>query len=157
MTEHYFDPDDIGTCMQMAKEILDCMYYNMSGYVWWYLKTPNCNLINAGGSFKKKAYMLGQFSKYIRPGYYRVDATYNPQSGVYITAYKGEKVVVVAINQSTSSKSQQVAIQNGLVASVTKYVSSASKGFTNDGTLTLTGGVFTTSLDSQSITTFVQN
>jgi glucuronoarabinoxylan endo-1,4-beta-xylanase len=56
MTEHYYNPDDIATCInQLAKEIIDCMYNNMSAYIWWYLRQPDCNLINTGGSLRKKA------------------------------------------------------------------------------------------------------
>jgi glucuronoarabinoxylan endo-1,4-beta-xylanase len=157
MTEHYYDPDDIGTCMTMAKEILDCMYNNMNAYVWWYVKTVSCNLIDSGGALKKKGYIMGQFSKYIRPGYNRVDATYNPQSSVYVSGYKGSKVVIVAVNQGGASISQQIIIQNGTISGVTKYVTSGSKSLSNDGSITLSSGSFTTTLDAQSITTFVQN
>jgi glucuronoarabinoxylan endo-1,4-beta-xylanase len=157
MTEHYYDPDDIGTCMTMAKEILDCMYYNMNAYVWWYVKTVSCNLIDAGGALKKKGCIMGQFSKYIRPGYNRVTATYNPQSSVYVTGFTGSKVVIVAVNQSSSSISQQFVIQNGSVSGVTKYTTSNSKSLSNDGSITVTSGTFTTTLDAQSVSTFVQN
>jgi glucuronoarabinoxylan endo-1,4-beta-xylanase len=158
MTEHFFDGDDIGTCMTMAKEILDCVNNSMNAYVWWYLKTPNCNLINAGGSLQKKGYIMGQFSKYVRPGYNRVDATYNPQSSVYVCAFKGAKNVIIAINQSTSTKSQQFVVQNGSMTSVTKYTTSGSKSLSSDGSIALSGGtVFTSTLDPQSVSTFVQN
>jgi glucuronoarabinoxylan endo-1,4-beta-xylanase len=33
MTEHYFNADDINTCITMAKEIINCMYNNMSAYI----------------------------------------------------------------------------------------------------------------------------
>jgi glucuronoarabinoxylan endo-1,4-beta-xylanase len=133
------------------------MYYNMNAYVWWYVKTVNCNLIDPGGTLKKKGYIMGQFSKYIRPGYNRVDATYNPQSNIYVTAYKGTKNVIVAVNMGGSQVSQQFVIQNGTISSVTKYVTSNSKSLSNDGTITISGGTFTTTLDAQSISTFVQN
>jgi len=158
MTEHYYDPDDIGTCMNMAKEINDCMVNNMNAYVWWYLKQPACNLINSGGSINKKGYIIAQYSKFIRPGYQRVDSTYNPVSGVYITAYKGEnKVVIVAVNQGTSSVNLDFGFQNGTVSSLTRYTTSGSKNLNNDGTISVTNNLFTAALEAQSITTFVGN
>jgi glucuronoarabinoxylan endo-1,4-beta-xylanase len=158
MTEHFYDPDDIGTCVTIAKEILDCLTHNMNAYVWWYVKTPNCNLISSGGSLQKKGYTVGQFSKYIRPGYDRVDATYNPQGSVYVCAFKGARDVIVAINQGGSSVNQQFVIQNGSITSVTKYTTSGSKSLSNDGSITLSGGtVFSSTLDAQSVSTFVQN
>ncbi len=156
MTEHYYDPDDIGTCMTMAKEINDCMDDNMNAYVWWYLKQPNCNLINSGGGFNKKGYIMAQYSKFVRPGYQRVDATYNPSTGVYISAYKGSKVVIVAVNQGSSSVSQDFTFQNGTVTNLTRYTTSGSKSLNNDGTVTVTNNSFTAVLDAQSVTTFVE-
>ena len=73
MTEKYFNPDDMATCLVMAKEITECMYFNMNAYIWWYLRQPGCNLMDAGGKLKKKGYTMGQFSKFVRPGYSRVE------------------------------------------------------------------------------------
>ena len=157
MTEHYLNPDDIGTCLTMAKEINDCMTNNMSAYVWWYVKQPDCNLMNAGGSLKKKGYTISQYARFVRPGYQRVDATYNPTGSVYVSAYKGSKIVVVAVNQGGSSVNLTFTYQNGTVTSVTKYTTSGSKNANNDGSINVTGGSFSTTLDAQSITSFVQN
>jgi len=44
----------------------------------------------------------------------RVDATKNPDANIYTSAYKGDnKVVIVAINRSTSNVSQNFVLQNG--------------------------------------------
>jgi len=67
MTEHYYNPDDINTCMAMGKEILDCMYNNFNAYIWWYLVNPGCNLISSTGTIHNKGYVMAQFSKFIRP------------------------------------------------------------------------------------------
>ncbi len=113
MTEHYYDPTDIGTVMTAAKEIHDCMTVaNHSAYLWWTLKSGNCAVI-VSGVLNKKGYMLGQFAKFVRPGYTRVDATYNPNTNIYVSAYKsGTKVVMVALNMGTTSYSQPFTIQN---------------------------------------------
>ena len=155
MTEYYLSPDDIGTCMTMGKQILDCMYNNMGAYIWWYLRMGGCNIINSDGSIKKKGYTMGQFSKFIRPGYHRVDATYQPQTGVYVVGFTGAQTVVVAINQNTSSKSQTFTFQNGTITNLNKYTTSSSKNIAGDGSVAVTGNSFTTALDAQSITTFV--
>jgi glucuronoarabinoxylan endo-1,4-beta-xylanase len=155
MTEYYLNPDDMGTCLTIGKQILDCMYNNMSAYVWWYLRLGGCNIITSSGSILKKGYTIGQFSKFIRPGYHRVDATYQPQTGVSVVAFNGAQTVVVAVNQNTSSKSQTFTFQNGTVATVAKYTTSSSKSLSNDGNVAVSGNSFTTTLDAQSITTFV--
>ncbi|MBN2037026.1 MAG: glucuronoxylanase [Chitinispirillaceae bacterium] len=155
MTEYYLNPDDIGTCMTMGKQILDCMYNNMNAYIWWYLRMPDCNIINTDGSIKKKGYVLGQFSRFIRPGYCRVDATYQPQSGVYVVAFKGSQNVIVALNQNTTSKNQTFSFRNGAVSNVKKYTTSGVKNIADEGSIAMSGNSFTATLDAQSITTFV--
>jgi glucuronoarabinoxylan endo-1,4-beta-xylanase len=156
MTEHYYNAEDITTCInQMAKEIIDCMYNNMSAYIWWYLRQPDCNLIYAGGSFKKKGYIMAHFSKFIRPSYHRIDATYRPQAGVYLVAFKGEEDVIVVINITTSPKDQTFTFKNDSIAHVKRYTTSETKNLSYDGIIDLADNSFTATLEGKSITTFV--
>jgi len=158
MTEKYFNPDDIATCITMAKEIIDCMYYNMNAYVWWYLRQPGCNLIEAGGKLKKKGCTMGQFSKFVRPGYFRIEATYQPKTGVYMVAFKGkDQNVVVVVNQNKNKVSQSFSFKNDTVFSVKKYVTSDSKNINDEGTITCAVNSFSDNLDAQSITTYVSS
>lgn len=155
MTEHYINEDDINTCIEkFAKEIIDCLYRNMNAFIWWYLRQPDCNLINRGGTLRKKGYVMAHFSKFIRPGYHRIDATYRPQSGVYLVAFKGEESVIVVINLNTSSKDQTFTFDD-ITAQVQKYTTSEVKNLSNDGIINLSDNSFTTTLDGKSITTFV--
>jgi glucuronoarabinoxylan endo-1,4-beta-xylanase len=155
MTEHYYDLDDINTCMTMAREIQYCLVSNMNAYIWWYLRQPGCNLITSKGKILKKGYIMAQFSKFIRPGYYRVETTNNPQPDVYICAFSGDKKIIVAINRSTISKNQQFDLQNDSVMWVSKYTTSETKSLSDEGTIDVTERSFSTVLDPGSITTFV--
>ena len=154
MTEHYYVSENIDTCMTMAKEILDCMYNNMNAYIWWYLRQPGCNLINTGGSIKKKGYILGQFSKYIRPGYTRIDATYQPQTNVYVVGFIGAQIAIVAVNKNAASTTQTFTFQNCVITSLEKYTTSSVKNLSDDGAFSVSGNSLTTTLDTQSVTTF---
>ncbi len=159
MTEHYYDANDLTTCLKVAKEIHDCMTLaNNSAYVWWTLKAFGCYIIQ-NGAINKKGYMIGQFSKFIRPGYSRVDATPIPNANIYISAYtKGSKVVIVAINMGGSSFDQPFAIQNMSVASVTPYMTSGAVNMSKGTAVTVASdGTFTATLPAQSVTTFVSN
>jgi glucuronoarabinoxylan endo-1,4-beta-xylanase len=155
MTEHMFDPEDIGTMMTMAKEIMDCMNSQMNGYVWWYLRVPNCNLITSSGGITNKGAIMGQFSKFVRPGSNRATAPYQPQTNVSVQAYAGTRNVVIALNRNTSAKTQDFTVTNGTFANVHRYTTSSSKKLVDDGPVTVTNGSFTASLDAQSVTTFV--
>jgi glucuronoarabinoxylan endo-1,4-beta-xylanase len=155
MTEHYFDPDDIANALKAAKEIMDCLNNQMNAFVWWYLRTPNCNLINDDGSIKLKGYVMGQFSKYVRPGSNRVTTTYSPQSGVTVMAFTGTKNIIIALNQNSSAKTQTFSITKGTFTDPKRYTTSSSKKLADAGATTVSNNSFTATLDAQSVTTFV--
>jgi O-glycosyl hydrolase len=155
MTEFLFDPEDTGTMMHMAKQIMDCFNNQMNAYVWWYLVTANCNLLTSSGGITNKGYVMGQFSKYIRPGSHRVTTTFQPQSNVNVQAFAGSSNVIVALNQNTSAKSQTFSMSGPVIASVHRYTTSGSKKLSDDGAVAVTNNSFTVSLDPQSVTTFV--
>lgn len=163
MTEHYYDDStsNINIALKVAKEINDCMCNNMNAYCWWWMLPLNgskCNLIDSKNALTKNACAIGQFSKWIRPDYKRIDATANPNSNVYISAYtNGTKVVIVAINMNTVAISQPFKIQNGNISSVTPYVTSGSKNITVSSNLTVSNNSVTAILDAHSITTLVSN
>jgi len=109
-----------------------------------------------GGKLKRKGYTIGQFSKFVRPGYFRIDATYQPKSGVFVVAFKGtDQNIVVVINQSKVAKSQTFTFKNDTIFSVKKYVTSASKNINDEGTLECNSNSFTDNLEAQSINTYV--
>jgi glucuronoarabinoxylan endo-1,4-beta-xylanase len=155
MTEWNASDYSANGCMVLAKQMLDCMYNNFNAYVYWWMTWDGNGIISKTGVPNNYGYVMSMFSKYVRPGYYRVDATYNPQSGVYVVAFKGAQNVIVAVNNSTSTKTQSFTYSNADVKSVQKYTASQSKKAISDGTITATNNSFTATLDAQSITTFV--
>jgi glucuronoarabinoxylan endo-1,4-beta-xylanase len=156
MTEHYFDTNDIATNLKTAKEIHDCMTIaNNSAYIWWTLKAFDCYLIK-NGTLNTKAYMIGQFSKFIRPNYYRIEATNNPNPNIYISAYKDvTKVVIVAINMGSSKMNQVFNIQNTTLNTAIPYTTTSIKNIEKGPMINITSSGFTALLPEQSVTTFV--
>jgi len=98
---------------------------------------------------------MAHFSKFIRPGYHRIDATYRPQAGVYLVAFKGEEDVIVVINLNTSGKNQTFTFSNDTIPRVKRYTTSDMKKLSDDGIIELADNSFTATLDGRSITTFV--
>jgi glucuronoarabinoxylan endo-1,4-beta-xylanase len=146
-----------------AKSINDCMNANMSTYLWWYI-VRYYGPIDDGtkgvvkGSVTKKGYVMSQFSRFIRPGYLRINATSIPQSNIYLSAYRSDsKVVIVVVNNSPSSKDQTFTFANGSVAKFTPYVTSQTKNCEQGNDISVTNGSFTTTLDASSVTTFVSD
>ena len=145
--------------LPVAKEINDCMNANMSAYVWWYI-IRFYGPIDENGNITKRGYIMAQYSKFIRPGFYKVACNYIPQKNVYITAYKdsaSSKVVIVAVNMSSSTLYQNFAFQNGNISSFTPYTTSAAKDIQQGSNLTVINGSFAAALEPSSITTFISN
>ncbi len=150
--------------IQTAKTINDCMSYNMSAYVWWYIvryygpiDDGSLNSSNTG-KVTHKGYVMSQFARFVRPGFYRVSATTSPTSNVYVTAYKdGAKVVIVALNMGSNAVTLPFALQGGTASSFTPYVTSSTKNCVQGSALNVSNGSFTGTLDASSVTTFVSN
>ena len=155
-TEHYFDDDTMPNIMKMGQEIHDCMVTaSMNAYTYWWITYGN-GLATSSGTIFKRAYVLGQFAKYIRPGYSRVDATANPVTNVSVSAYKGDgKVVIVAVNTGTASVNQNFVMGSGTGSSMSSWQTTASSNMAAGQTYQVSGGSFTAALPGQSITTFV--
>jgi glucuronoarabinoxylan endo-1,4-beta-xylanase len=159
MTEHLYAGYDIGTCMTIAKEISDCMNNRFSAYVWWrgYHDTYASDDLVNGSTALKNGYTIGQFAKYVRPGMARIATTYNPTTSVYVTAYRYNGLVIVAINTGSSSVSQTFTISNySGVTSLLANRTSSSENMASVTSATVSSGSFTYTLPAQSITTFHQ-
>jgi O-glycosyl hydrolase len=142
-----------------------------SAWLWWWYQASGTDdneglLLKSGSSASgcsggdtKRHYTLGNYSKFVRPGYMRVDVTGTVPSGVQLSAYKGSDgtVVVVAINSSTSTVSVPITIAGGTTtpASMTPNVTDASNNLVAKTAVTVSGGSFTASLGGPSVTTFV--
>ena len=163
MTEHYTDsttdanswPNALGVATELHHAMVDAQF-NL--YTWWYI-VRSYGLISTNGAVSKRGWCMAHFSKFIRPGFYRVDATAAPASGVFLSAYKGASdVVVVIVNTNTSSASLNVsingsAVSGSAVSSFDRFTTSGSKSFANDGKVTASNGSLSLTLDSQSVTT----
>ncbi len=155
MTEH-LDTDTSWTkVLATAKEINDCMYAGMSAYIWWYI-VRFYGPIKEDGNVSKRGYVMSQFARFVRPGYFRVYATQRPQNQIYVTAYKGDSsVVIVAINLRSSPVDQEFVLRDGEVSAFTPYVTSMTENSARKGDIITRAGRFTASLPASSVTTFV--
>ncbi|MBN1608190.1 MAG: hypothetical protein JW940_16270 [Polyangiaceae bacterium] len=155
-TEKYFDDDQMSNIMNMAKEIHDCMVTgSMNAYVYWWITWDN-GLCTSSGTLFKRAYVLGQFAKHIRPGYYRVDATANPATNVSVSAYNAhDKIVIVAINTGNASVDQNFVLRSETASEIASWQTTANSNMVAGQTYQAPTGSFTAALPAQSISTFV--
>ena len=131
---------------------------SMNAYVWWYIRR-SYGPLKENGQISKRGYMMAQYSKFVRPGAVRVDATESPVSGVYVSAYKNldGSVVIVAINNGSESYAQFFNVEGVNVNNVKRYRSSASENLAVTENMALTGNGFWAQLNVQTVSTFVIN
>ena len=103
----YWDPS-ISDGIAWAENIHDFLT-NQNGSMWMYWNLQSgysgCNdgLEDTNFNPAKRFYTVGNWSKFIRPGWVRIDATTTPQSGVDVTAFTSQSTgafAIVAINSN---------------------------------------------------------
>ncbi len=163
MTEVYY-PNSNDNTADLWPEALEVGYHihnamveaNFQAYVWWYIRRQY-GLMKEDGSISKRGYNMVHFSKFVRPGYIRVDATKIPTTDVYLSAYKkGNDVVMVVVNRNTTAKSITVNVPGVKVPRWERYVTSATKNLFKEANINATTS-FQITLDAKSITTIVGN
>ena len=129
---------------------------------WWIWGSDNSALITSSG-VSKKLMVLGQYSKFVRPGFYRMGATSVPSSGVSVAAFKSDSttapatVVIVAINGNSGTTSQTFSFNGVNATSVTPWVTDANNNLVQMSPVAVSGNSFTYNLTGTSVTSFVAN
>ena len=131
-------------------------------HYWWLIDqgADNQGLTDGSGNPAKRMFALGNFSRFVRPGYYRIGVT--NASGALISAYQETNsgaFAIVAVNTNASiAISQTFTLTNFLLASstLTTWVTSISVNATNSQTpVAISGSSFTYTLPALSVVTFV--
>ncbi|PCK21287.1 glucuronoxylanase [Bacillus pumilus] len=162
MTEVYYPNSDNNSADHWpeALGVSEHIHHSMvegdfQAYVWWYIRR-SYGPMKEDGMISKRGYNMAHFSKFVRPGYVRIDATKNPEPNVYVSAYKGDnKVVVVAINKNNTGVNQHFVVQNGSVSQASRWITSSNSNLQPGTDLTISGNQFWAHLPAQSVTTFV--
>jgi hypothetical protein len=133
-------------------------------HYWWLigLNSDNEGLVgyNRNSWLTKRFYAVGNFSKFVRPGFMVVGVNGSPD-GVSVSAYKNPATgafVIVAINENKSDKSDSPVkvMLNGLSTdSVTPWVTSNSLSLAQQSSIAVVGDRFTATLPASSVTSFV--
>jgi glucuronoarabinoxylan endo-1,4-beta-xylanase len=128
-------------------------------HYWWLIgqNADNEGLINPGNVPTKRLYTVGNFSKFVRPGFELVGVTGPVPAGVSVSAYLNPAngaIVIVAINQNAGSTPISL-FAPGTHNSATPWVTSATDDLAAKTALPVSSGHFSTSLTGTSVTTFV--
>ncbi|MFI5908458.1 cellulose binding domain-containing protein [Dactylosporangium sp. NPDC051541] len=164
MTEVYYpNSSDSGDLWPQALDVGEHIHHAMvdaefQTYVWWTIRR-SYGPMREDGQISKRGAIMAQFARFVRPGFTRIDATANPATNVFVSAYRGgNTVVIVAVNKNTSAVTQQFTLA-GTTASgaVQSWVTDAGRNVAAQSALTMTNGTLTVTLAARSATTFVTN
>jgi len=166
-----FDPqtdqgEDIGmgSALRVSKIIHDALTYAdvNAWHYWWKHACTNCAngaiWPEFGSQPTKRLWIMGNWSRYARPGFIRVDATVEPTTGVYLSAFRDtalSKVVLVVVNSNNNSVSQSVSIPGITPKKVTPVITDPTRDLVIQASQDISSSDFTYNLPSQSVTTLV--
>ena len=134
---------------------------NLNAWHYWWMYCSNSSgcLYDTGTKvWTKRLWAMGNFSRFVRPGWKRVATSGTSPSGVLVSAYinpANNALSIVAINSNTSSKSVSFYISGNAPCSLTPYETSASQSLGQESAVTVAQSRVTVTLSAQSVTTFV--
>ena len=158
MTEYLVNDQTIDAAIATAQQIHDCFTTgNMSAYVWWKCIGDANGLISSNGVPQKRGFVMAQFSRFVRPGFNRIGATYN--GDILVTAYRNTNstaFAIVAINPTGLPLTPTFNLTNfPTVASVTPWMTSPDVSLAVQSDVAVSNAGFTYTLPRLSAVTFV--
>jgi glucuronoarabinoxylan endo-1,4-beta-xylanase len=152
-----FANNAIHYAQQIHSSIVD---HNFNAYCYWWIQNQGNNnddegLYDDSAAITPEWYLMGNWAKFIRPGYMRVSCTENPATSVQVSAYTGtategaatvNRVVIVAINGSGSPVSQAFNFTDQTVTQVYPWLSDNSDNLAPQAAVAVSGGQFTYTL-----------
>ncbi len=127
-------------------------------HYWWLVSSGNQGLLDSSAGPAKRLFAFGQFSRFVRPNFNRIDAT-SSQSAALVSAYRdpaSTAFAIVAINTSTGVDILQTFnLTHCAAASVTPWITSATDSLAPQAPVSLTNSSFTCLLPALSVVTFV--
>ncbi|MBN2718063.1 MAG: glucuronoxylanase [Deltaproteobacteria bacterium] len=146
--------DNWPEALQVATHVHNCLVEGeFQAYVWWYIRR-SYSPMKEDGNIGKRGYMMAHYSKWVRPGFIRVDMPKNPVNGVNASAYKSDSdVTIVLVNTGNSPQTLNLSVAGSRVTTYYQTVTSGSKNLSDEGTVSVVDGQFSVSLEAQSVTT----
>jgi glucuronoarabinoxylan endo-1,4-beta-xylanase len=128
-------------------------------HYWWLISgnsTGNQGLLDNNASITKRLFVFGQYSRFVRPGYYRIGA--NNTGTALISAYNDTNsgnFAIVAVNTNSTSINQTFNLTNFSATSVTAWMTTSNLSLASQTPVTVSGSSFTYTLPALSVVTFV--
>jgi glucuronoarabinoxylan endo-1,4-beta-xylanase len=127
---------------------------------WWLISAnpDNEGLTDQSGNPAKRMYVLGQYSRFVRPNFYRIGV--NNNTSALVSAFKDPlsgKIAIVAINPNTDILIDQTfALTNvAMTGPVVPWITSSNLSLASQPAVEVTNSTFTWQLSPYSVVTFV--
>src|SRR5262245_31011924 len=157
MTEYLVNDQTIATAVDTAAQISDCLTTgNMSAYIWWKTIGDANGLLDAAGAPQRRGFVMAQFSRFVRPGDFRIDVSAN-SGPLSISAFKAQvtgRFMLVTVNNTTLPETQKFNLGGITTSTVSPWVTSATQSLEQQPPLATSGGAFTYEIPSLSVATF---
>jgi hypothetical protein len=126
-------------------------------HYWWLLASGNQGLIDTSAFPTKRLFTFGQYSRFVRPNFYRIDAT-SSQASAWISAYKDSAstafaIIVINTNAATDVI-QSFNLTNFTAVSVTPWITSQTMSLAPQSPVNLANSSFTYTVPAMSVVTF---
>jgi glucuronoarabinoxylan endo-1,4-beta-xylanase len=127
-------------------------------HYWWLISGAGGNqgLMDNNSAITKRLFTVGNYSRFVRPGYYRVGVSNNAYT--FVSAYKDPvsgNFAIVAVNPISSTTTQIFNLANFNAGSVTPWITSSSFSLASQPVVSVVNASFTYALPAMSVTTFV--
>jgi len=132
---------------------------------WWAMTSPtsgqgmaHLDSKNKTYTIDKRLYTMGNFSKFVQPGYFRVQTNSELSTGVLVSAYKSEpekKLVVVVINENANARELELKLAGVSAASAMPWRTSETENLASLPEIRMADNTLKATLAPGSVTTFV--
>ena len=114
----------VNTAVMMHNAIVTA---GVNAWHYWWIHGPTGTSLfpNNSSTPAKRLWAMGNYSRFVRPGFYRIGATATPANNVMMTAYKdtlNTRMVVVIINKNTNTVPLDLKIDGVSPIAYTPYV-----------------------------------
>jgi glucuronoarabinoxylan endo-1,4-beta-xylanase len=129
-------------------------------HYWWLsaIGGDNQGLASSNDVLAKRGYVLGQYSRFVRPDYVRIGVVTNSGTAL-VSAFKDPislNFAIVAINSATNAVTQTFHLTNSsLVNTVTPWITSSTLSLASQAAVPVVNSSFGYDLPAMSVVTFV--
>ena len=160
-TEHYLGTDDsITNGLQLAEEIHSFLTVAQASayHYWWLTGSGTGSIVGTNTAVPaKRLWVLGHYSRFVRPGFFRVGVTNN--STALVSAFQdpaSSNLVIVAANASAFPVNQTITLTNfPAITNLTPWFTSATQSLAVAPAMRVTNNSFTVTLPAWTIVSYV--